>query len=82
MNRKKKHIGLPDTYNPFAEQGYLCELCAHLRSRTRKQCEAFLGGIPIEIWNGEIDHRQPYPGDDGLIFEPKNEDAALRASAL
>lgn len=57
----------------------MCELCVHLRSRTRKQCEAFSDSIPIEVWNGEIDHRQEYYGDGGLIFEAKNGAAALAA---
>ena len=33
-------------------------------------CEAFPLGIPEEILSGENEHLEPYPGDDGLTYEP------------
>lgn len=38
-------------------------------------CSAFPDGIPDEITYGTIDHRQPFHGDNGLVFTLKTKRA-------
>lgn len=33
-------------------------------------CDAFLEGIPEEIFYNNADHTIPFPGDNGIRFEP------------
>ena len=61
--------------SPFAEKEILCESCRHLRpyrGGEGQTCAAFPDGegIPIEIWFGRHDHREPWPGDRGIRFDP------------
>jgi len=48
-----------------------CFYCKHLISLENRICEAFLNGIPIEIWNGNNDHTKPYKNDNDIRFEKK-----------
>jgi hypothetical protein len=56
-------------------RSYQCEVCAHYRHAKydpwRLCCDAFPDGIPREIRIEQHDHRKPFPGDNGILFEPK-----------
>lgn len=45
-----------------------CLSCRHYR--VFGECDAYPNGIPEAIVTGEHDHRKPYPGDNGIRFEP------------
>lgn len=45
-------------------------------------CRAFPTGIPREINLEEHDHRRPFEGDGGVLFDPINEEAEAIVSAM
>jgi hypothetical protein len=50
-----------------------CLKCKHLLPRGPGElmhCSAFPDEIPSSILKNEHDHRAPYPGDNGIRFEP------------
>lgn len=61
----------------------ICIACARFRGTTDLNvgptCDAFVDGIPADIWDDSFDHRQPHDGDGGVRFEPADTDDARRA---
>lgn len=51
-------------------QSYQCPSCKYYIGD--RHCKAFpdWDGIPVEIFTGEHDHRDPWPGDNGIRWEP------------
>lgn len=47
----------------------LCVGCRNYRGGTTPRCTAFPDGIPVQIWTGGADHRQPIEGDHGIQYE-------------
>lgn len=53
--------------------GLNCAFCKHLRKATHEEpltCDAFPEGIPEPIATTKVEHVEPYPGDNGIRFEP------------
>jgi len=50
-----------------------CLICKYMLERKATdailKCSGFPDGIPFPILSGDADHRNPYPGDNGIRFE-------------
>ena len=47
-----------------------CTTCVHYIISDKKKftCKAYPDGIPEVILRGEVDHREPHPGDHGIQY--------------
>ena len=50
----------------------LCAMCSRLNVEDYS-CAAFPDGIPEAILTNKHDHRKPYKGDHGILFDPLRE---------
>jgi len=55
----------------------ICLQCRHLGKSGPMSCAAFPNGIPNPILLMDHDHREPYPGDHGIRYEPRDAAAAI-----
>jgi hypothetical protein len=56
--------------NTFSE---ICFFCKHLKNEDplKRNCKAFPDLIPLEIWQGENNHKTKHPDqDNNIVFEP------------
>jgi hypothetical protein len=61
----------------------LCASCRHLDvlRLSLRRCSAFPDGIPGPIWDGTVEHRQPYPGDRGVQYAARRPGDVERLAA-
>lgn len=52
-----------------------CPVCVHYQGELK--CAAFPNGIPQSIITGRRDHSKPYPGDNGIRFQPVPEEEGV-----
>ena len=80
MSRRIRRPAFDDTEFRYVGTSPVCNECRHRVGFSHLTCAAFPDRIPEEIWNGDHDHRTPFPGDGGIRFEAMTpEDHARKA---
>ena len=52
-----------------------CSQCIECKNyEMMLSCRAFPDGVPEDILTGEHDHTKPYKGDNGITFDPIEDD--------
>lgn len=67
-----------------------CLWCRHFRTNISDardlakgwRCDAYPKRIPDAILDNEVDHRNPYEGDGGIVFEPRDDTSAQIAASI
>ena len=52
----------------------MCGECKNLAKEGGLTCRAFPEGIPQRILLNDHDHRKPFKGDNGILFDPIDPD--------
>ena len=71
------------TSEPLKAFAASCNTCRHVIgsfAALHPKCRAFPDGIPIEIIHAYNDHKTPYPGDNGIQYEPDKAKIAAGAA--
>ncbi len=59
-----------------------CFGCKYFRAAKYGICDAFPDQIPLEIWSGKVQHNKPFPGDQGIRFQPNQASEFLGVNEL
>jgi hypothetical protein len=67
----RKTIVIDDRELMIPVYSEVCTFCKHwdVEANEPRVCAAFPDGIPMLIWLGKNNHREPVEGDHGIQFE-------------